>query len=113
MEYQTNIVLSIFLNSTFLVVWFLTNAFYEYTYRIIPIIFNEYKIFIIKNGSLYFSDYLYTKNNFLFKLLSCPFCIGFWSSLTCSIIYNCLFYLCVIYIISLMIFFIIKKICCT
>ena len=113
MEYQNNIVLSVFLSSTFLVLWFLTNVFYEYFSKVFPAVFNNYKIFIIKNNFLYFSDYLSNKNDFISKLLSCPFCIGFWSSLTSSIIYNCFFYLCVIYIISLMIFFIIKKICCT
>lgn len=113
MEYLNNISLAIFLNSTFLIVWFLTNAFYEYLSKIFPLIFKNYNIFIIKNNFLYFTDYLTHKNNFISKLLSCPFCLGFWTALFSSIAYNSLLYLCVIYIISLMIFFIIKKICCT
>lgn len=112
MEYLSNISLSVFLNTTILVVWFLTNAYYEYISKVIPVIFISYNSFIKDNNFLYYADYLEKKNTFISKLFSCPFCLGFWSSLGCSIIYNVVFYICVIYIISLILFFGIKYICC-
>lgn len=112
MEYLSNIFLSVFLNTTILVVWFLTNAYYEYISKVIPAIFASYDSFIKNNNFLYYADYLEKRNTFISKLFSCPFCLGFWSSLGCSIIYNVVFYICVIYIISLILFFGIKYICC-
>jgi hypothetical protein len=112
MEYLSNILLSVFLNTTILVVWFLTNAYYEYISKVIPSIFKPYKEHITSNNFLYYSDYLETKNTFIGKLFSCPFCLGFWSSIFSSVIYNSLEYVCVIYIISIMIYFIIKQKCC-
>lgn len=112
MEYPNNLFLSIFLNATILVVWFLTNAYYEYISKVIPSAFVSYESFIKDNHFLYYTDYLEKKNAFISKLFSCPFCLGFWSSLGCSIIYNIVFYICVIYIVSLILFFGIKYICC-
>lgn len=112
MEYLSNIFLSVFLNTTILVVWFLTNAYYEYISKVIPAIFTSYNAFIKDNNFLYYADYLEKRNTFISKLFSCPFCLGFWSSLGCSIIYNIVFYICVIYIVSLILFFGIKYICC-
>lgn len=112
MEYLSNILLSVFLNTTILVVWFLTNAYYEYVSKAIPFLFISYKSYIKDNNFLYYSDFLEKRNTFISKLFSCPFCLGFWSSLTCAMIYNVLFYICVIYIVSLILFFGIKYICC-
>jgi hypothetical protein len=107
--YLNNIILAIFLNSAYLVVWFLTNAYYEYISIVLPSVFKEYKFYIKNNSFIYYAEYLEIKRNFFSKLFSCPFCLGFWSSLICGILYNCILYACVIYIISLLLFFMVKK----
>jgi hypothetical protein len=112
MEYLSNIISAVFFNTTLLVVWFLTNAYYEYLNIVIPFIFKDYKSYISSNRYIYYTEYLESKDGFIYKLLSCPFCLGFWSSVFSSAIYNSLEYVCVIYIISLMIYFIIKQKCC-
>lgn len=112
MEYLSNILQAIFLNTTILVVWFLTNAYYEYLSKVVPFIFNKYKQYTLNNRFIYYTEYLETKNTFISKLFSCPFCLGFWSSILSSTVYNLLEYVCVIYIISIMIYFIIKQKCC-
>ena len=109
MEYLNNIFLSIFLNTTILVVWFITNAYYEYLSKIFPRFFNDYIDYINNKNYIYYSDFLETKSGFFNKLLSCPFCIGFWTAFASSLIYNSIFYICVIYIGSLLLFFMVKK----
>ena len=112
MEYLNNIVVAIFSNTTFLVVWFLTNAYYEYFSKILPFLFKSYEIYIKENKFIYYSNYLENNNIFFSKMLSCPFCIGFWSSIIFCIIYKVIFYICVIYIASLLMYFFIKQLCC-
>ena len=109
MEFLSNVLLSLFLNTTILIVWFLTNAYYEYTFKIFPFLFKNYHNYIKNNSFIYFTEYLENNSTYLNKLLSCPFCIGFWTALISCLIYNCLIYVCVIYIGSLLLFFIIKK----
>jgi len=44
----------------------------------------DYLCFRIKNPSLYFFAYLRDKkDNFFTKLISCPYCAGFWMSFIC------------------------------
>jgi len=108
-EYLNNIFLAVFLNTTYLIIWFLTNAYYEYISIILPFLFKNYQIYIKSNPFLYYAGYLETKNNFFNKLFSCPFCLGLWSSLACGILYDSIIYICVIYIASLLLFFMVKK----
>lgn len=112
MEFLSDLLKAVSLTATFLIVWFLTNAYFEYASKIIPNIFKEYLSFIKDKGFVYYADYLESKHTFFNKMLSCPFCIGFWIALLSSIIYNIVFYICVIYIVSLILFFGIKQICC-
>jgi len=113
MEYLNDIILPIFLNTTILVVWFLTNAYYEYGSLIFPKLFNKYNLWIKENSFLYFADYLSNFNIFFYKLFSCPFCLGFWTSIFSCLVYSYnITYICVIYIISIAIYFLIKRICC-
>ena len=109
MEYLNNIFLATFLNATYLIIWFLTNAYYEYASIILPFLFKDYQSHIKNNSFVYYAEYLEIKNNFLNKLFSCPFCLGFWSSLVCGALYDSIMYICVIYTASLLLFFMVKK----
>jgi hypothetical protein len=113
MEYLNNILLAASLNTAFLIVWFLTNVFYEYVKLIIPKIkiFDDYQDFS-KLSPMYFTDFLSTKTTFISKLLSCVFCLGFWSALFSSVIFNEIKYVFTIYIVSIYLFFLIKNLCC-
>ena len=65
-------------------IWVNTNAFYEYTKTILkPFkIFNGYETFKNeKNLSVTFVEYIQmTKDNFCSKIITCPLCLTFWSS---------------------------------
>jgi len=110
-NYQNNILIAIGLNSTILTVWFLTNAFFEY-FKYLNFIFKDYNE-EIKKQYIYFTDFLSKKQDFLSKLFSCPFCIGLWSSAIISICILNIWFTGVIYIASLLIFFSMKKLCCS
>lgn len=87
-----------------LFVWFKTNFLYEYSkiFKLNKIrIFKEYEEFI-KITYLSFSEFLGMKNKFLYKLLSCPFCLNFWLVLAVIYLFKfSLVYLGLIYIISI------------
>jgi hypothetical protein len=98
----------IFFNSMFLFVLFNTNFIYEYA-KLLKLdnikIFQDYTDFIYKNDFINFTTFLSFKNNFICKLVSCPLCINFWSSLFISFILKNLYIIGIIYVISIVIYF--------
>jgi len=100
-----DIALSSSLSAFCLFVWFKTNFLYEYVklFKLNNIkIFKEYEDFI-KVTYLDFADFLGMKNGFIYKLLSCPLCLGFWFNLIIIFIYNFpLLYIGILYVISIM-----------
>jgi hypothetical protein len=97
-----------------LIIWFRTEAVKEYfelfnmTHLFKLNEFIDYKKNI--NSSVDYPDFLLSKyNNFLTRLLSCPFCLNFWFNLIlCSILG--IYYFPITYILSLTIYFILNKI---
>ena len=78
-----DIILATSLSTFGLFVWFKTNFLYEYAslFKLNKLkIFKEYEDFI-KISYLNFADFLGMKQNFFYKLLSCPFCFVFWLNL--------------------------------
>lgn len=65
-------------------IWLNTNALYEYTKKILKLtkIYNNYETYLTeKNLVLSLSQYIkMTKTNFASKILTCPLCLTFWSS---------------------------------
>lgn len=65
-------------------IWLNTNALYEYTKKILKLtkIYNNYETYLAeKNLVLSLSQYIkMTKTNFAAKILTCPLCLTFWSS---------------------------------
>lgn len=100
-----DIVLLSSLSATGLFIWFKTNFLYEYSklFKLNNIkIFREYEDFI-KISYLNFVDFLGMKNGFIYKLLSCPLCLGFWINLIIIFIFNfSLSYIGILYVISIM-----------
>ena len=105
--------------STISVLWFYTDWFIHYS-QLLGIAENlrlQYTTFIKNNSDKYFPDFLFdlslkTNNKyikFIYKLVSCPFCLLFWlafaSSLSCSTVATAA----PIYILSLFIVLQIKK----
>jgi hypothetical protein len=99
-----------------LVVWFKTHAFTEYFE-----LFKLTNLFKIKkyleyknNGSnMEYVDYLLVKHNsFMSRLVSCPYCLGFWLSIMTCLLFGAisLANISCVYILSLMIYFIMCKI---
>jgi hypothetical protein len=109
-----NLILSISLNTTILIVWFLTDAFYEYFKCLSKTFFLKYQEYIKTLGMpAHYVDYLqYSNRNFITKLLSCPFCFGFWTSIFCSVILIEIKFVFVVYTASIILFFYIKNLCC-
>ena len=101
------------------VVWFCTDWIIHYCHlvNIAKITITNYEIYIKENPDKYFPDFLFTKslniNNrfvkFLFKLLSCPFCLMFWLSLLSSLLVANISITAPVYILSLFILLQIKK----
>lgn len=88
-----------------LFVWFKTNFFYEYV-KLFKLnkskLIQEYEAFI-KITRLNFSEFLGFKNNFFFKLVSCPLCLNFWFNLCMILFFKFpLYYIGLLYIISIM-----------
>lgn len=103
---QFDLIYYIFLNSMLLFVLFNTNFIYEYA-NLLKLnnikIFKEYYEYIYKNDFINFIPFLAFKNNFFCKLISCPLCLNFWSSLLFSLLLNNINYIGLIYIISIII----------
>jgi hypothetical protein len=95
--------------ATILVVWFYTDAFVEYGSLLglgkllkIDAFLKAQK----KDMSLiFYYMYLNSKyNNFFTKLLICPFCVGFWVTVTACLAFS-YYNVCLIYIASLVTFY--------
>ena len=99
--------------STIMVIWFLTDAVYEYAKLL------GFKRFFLTEGfekqreitfDMTYPEYISTVNpSFFYRLIACPFCLSFWLVLpTCLHFDIKLFF--PVYILSLIIFFFIKKV---
>jgi hypothetical protein len=97
----------IFLNSTILFLLFNTNFVYEYItlFKLNKIkIFQEYSDYIYKNNFIYFIPFLSFRNIFIYKLISCPLCLNFWTSLIVSLYYNNILFIGIIYMLTIIIY---------
>ena len=104
---QFDLLNSIFLNSMIIFVLFNTNFIYEYA-KLLKLdnikIFQEYSDHIYKNDFINFITFLSFKNNFFYKLISCPLCLNFWLALAASLALNNIFYIGVIYIMAILLY---------
>jgi hypothetical protein len=104
-----------FFNAFWLFIWFNTEAFLEYI-KYLPKIrdlfkIKEFKEYQLKAGVLTYPTYLQVYyNNFLTRLISCPYCLLFWINLsTIGLLMNVYFFF-VNYVISVVIYYILRKI---
>lgn len=106
---MTPILLSTSWSLLILFLWFETNAFYEYTKALLKYKTYEEKKSLYDNCSL--SEFIEIHySNFWSKLVSCPYCLGFWaSSLTTLIATQSPSYIPVTYFLSLLSYFSVKK----
>ena len=110
---------SVFWISALSVIWFYTDWFVPYTqlFGIFENIRLQYANFIKNNPTSYFPDFLYQQSlntdnkliKFVYKLVSCPFCLIFWLSVSSSLIYCEPIITAPVYILSLFIVLQIKK----
>jgi len=70
-------------------IWFDTNAFYEFSKRMIFFdkdCFKPYEDYLKATGlDSLFAEYLEIENNFFSKVLSCPICLSVWMCLVFAI----------------------------
>ena len=105
--------------STLMVIWFYTDWFIHYSqlFDVMEDLKLKYTSFIKDNPSKYMPDFLYERslltNNrfkkFILKLVSCPFCLGFWLAVIASLGTSNIITVAPIYIISLFLVLQIKK----
>ena len=111
-----DILQAICLSTTILIIWFETDAFFVYSttfnfgWQVFDFIGydNERK----KNPMIDYHTYLLMSypDSFFVKLLSCPLCLGFWISVVSVLIFGVgLVYTPVIYVTSLLLFFLMCK----
>jgi len=104
----------IFLNTAVLIVIYLTDAIIEYggLFRLSKLLkLKEYQELRVDCEQLNYPTFLLLrKNNFLTRLFSCPLCFGFWLSLSLTFANNQVESLATVYLSSLFLFFIFKKI---
>jgi len=104
----------IFLNTAVLIVIYLTDAIIEYggLFRLSKLLkLKEYQEARVDCEQLNYPTFLLLrKNNFLTRLFSCPLCFGFWLSLSLTFANNQVESLATVYLSSLFLFFIFKKI---
>lgn len=102
----------IFLNTFLLILWFNTEVFVEY-FKFTKNIFKikEYISDKPNDFSLTYHSFLLKKYNcFFVRLITCPLCFNFWLTFFFTFIFNFQFTLIpVIYIISLLLYFIFTK----
>jgi hypothetical protein len=96
-----------------LIIWFHTEAFLEYC-KIFKLAFlfriNNFYEYKKVNPAISYIDFLSIKNpNFFSKLFSCPFCLSFWASLISCIFYKNILLLPSIYIGSIILYNILRK----
>lgn len=104
-----NFVNTICFSTVTLILWFNTEAFIEYSK-----LFKLTKIFKIDQfEEAYKNDFTLeylpwlksTYPCFFTKLISCPWCIGFWINILSSIFFNTIDTVCVQYLISMVLYF--------
>ena len=105
--------------STLMVIWFQTDWFIHYSqlFGVMEDLRLKYTSFIKDNPSKYMPDFFYEKalmtsnkyKKFLYKLISCPFCLGFWLAVIASFCIGNFLTTAPIYIISLLVLLQIKK----
>lgn len=104
---------SIFIGVTFLIVWFHTEAFIEYgkLFKLSKILkINEFETAYNKDFTLEYLPWLKSSYpNFFTKLINCPWCIGFWFTLTVSLFLYTIYIFPVIYVTTLVIYLQIVK----
>ena len=100
--------------SSFLFVWFKTDFLTSYL-GLLNIRFKEYENSILENPDLTLFEYFACKYSqhkfkfFIFKLLSCPFCLAAWLSLCVSLLYS-IKLIGLYYVLSLVLFKFLEKI---
>lgn len=96
-----------------LIIWFKTDAFIEYSELLrIGKLFkiDKYKEYKKVNVAIDYITYLSLKHkNFLTKLISCPYCIGFWITLLSCILFNNILVLPFYYISSIIVYRFLEK----
>lgn len=102
----------IFLNTFLLVIWFNTEVFVEYfkfTRNIFKI--DEYIQAKPSDFSLTYHSFLLQKYNCFFtRLITCPLCFNFWTTLLFTVVFNYpLILIPTIYILSLLVYFVFTK----
>ena len=99
--------------STVMVVWFLTDAVYEYAKMLGFNSFFHVEGFEKQreiNFDMNYPEYLSLINpSFFYRLLSCPFCLAFWLVLPLSLHFNIKLFF-PVYLLSLITFFFVKRI---
>lgn len=103
----------ILLYTFILIIWFNTEAFVEYI-NVLKLNWFKVKDYLIAKESdftlTYHSYLLKYHNNFLTKLITCPFCFNFWSILIGKFVFDYSFLeIPTIYVTSLIIYFIFNK----
>lgn len=97
----------------FIFIWFHTTAFIEYMklfklsnfFRI-----NKYIDYKNINPDISYIDFLAIKNpNFITKLFSCPYCLSFWITIISCFLFKNLILFPLIYMVSIVIYIILKK----
>ena len=105
--------------AAFGVIWFCTDWFIHYS-QLLGCFENtrlKYLTFITNNPDKYFPDFLYKQSlllsnryaKFMFKLASCPFCLLAWASIIIAYLFGQLILAAPIYLASLLILLVIKK----
>jgi hypothetical protein len=98
------VIISSFWSLLVLFIWFDTNAFYEYTREFLRYNTYESKKHMYDDCSL--SDFIAIHySSFWSRLLSCPYCLGFWSSLAFTLAFSSFLYLPMIYFLTLVLYF--------
>jgi len=96
-----------------LLVWFHTDAFLQYL-KLLKLGFlfrvNKYYEYKNINPDISYIDFLAIKNpNFFTKLFSCPYCLNFWITLISCFLFKNLFIFALIYMVSVVIYIMLKK----
>lgn len=117
--FSNEIFYAIFLISALSIIWFYTDSalWYSQLFNIFSTFRLEYGSFINQHPEKYFPDFLYYKGTksqnrlmkFLFKLISCPFCLIAWLSIISASALDSIQSVGVIYVCSLYIVLLIKK----
>lgn len=96
-----------------LIIWFKTDAFIEYCelFRIGKLFkIDKYREYKKINVAIDYLTYLSLKHkNFLTKLISCPYCIGFWIALFSCVLFNNILLLPLYYVSSITIYKFLEK----